>query len=155
MGSRNRLIDLIQTQGVDYQLHQLSGLHRRGDFPGECQPAVAILPDGRAAMFLVPAGSQVSPYAVQLAFGRPDARPAGRADLVRLFPDCDPDAVPAFGNWYGLPVYIDEELARADRISFPTGVAGEYITVPSATVERLSHAVRGSLAGLPLAALLA
>jgi Ala-tRNA(Pro) deacylase len=38
--------------------------------------------------------------------------------MERLFPDCEPGAMPPFGSLYHLPTVVDESLAKDDVIVF-------------------------------------
>jgi Ala-tRNA(Pro) deacylase len=144
MAARNRLIDLLETQGVPYETHA-SQADRRSPtrLPGECQIQV-VFADNRPAMLVVPANAEVDLTAAGRLIGR-NIRFADEDELARLFPDCDPGSMPAFGNWYGMPVYIDVSIASQGQMTFPTGMRGEQVTVPTGTVERLTRAVPAPL----------
>ena len=61
---------------------------------------------------------------------------------------CAPGAVPPFGNLFGLPVFVDEELAARERIAFNAGSnavsitmrADDFIRSSGATVCRFAQA---------------
>ena len=38
---------------------------------------------------------------------------ASEGEMERLFPDCEPGAMPPFGSLYHLPTIVDESLARS------------------------------------------
>jgi Ala-tRNA(Pro) deacylase len=42
-------------------------------------------------------------------------------ECLRLFPDCQPGAIPPFGELYGLPVYLDRSLVEDPEIIFNAG----------------------------------
>jgi Ala-tRNA(Pro) deacylase len=46
---------------------------------------------------------------------------ASEADLVRLFDDCTPGAVPPVGQAYGLPTIMEESLTEAPEVYFEAG----------------------------------
>lgn len=46
---------------------------------------------------------------------------------ARLFPDCEPGAVPPFGELYHLPVYFDKALAEDPEIIFNAGTHSDAI----------------------------
>jgi Ala-tRNA(Pro) deacylase len=54
-----------------------------------------------------------------------------------LFPDCAVDAIPPFGNLYGLPTFADRELSKNEYIVFPAGTQSDYIKLSYRTYERL------------------
>ncbi len=46
---------------------------------------------------------------------------ATEPELVELFPDCEPGAVPPLGTVYGLPTVVDEQLLRLPEVWFEAG----------------------------------
>jgi Ala-tRNA(Pro) deacylase len=42
-------------------------------------------------------------------------------ECCKLFPDCQPGAIPPFGELYGLPVYLDQALVEDPEIIFSAG----------------------------------
>jgi Ala-tRNA(Pro) deacylase len=50
-----------------------------------------------------------------------DVRLATEEEFAGLFPNCEPGAMPPFGNLYGLPVWVDEALAEDAEIVFNAG----------------------------------
>jgi Ala-tRNA(Pro) deacylase len=56
-----------------------------------------------------------------------DIRLADRDELRRLFPDCEPGAMPPFGPLYGQPVFVDVTLAAEPEIVFNAGTHSEAI----------------------------
>ncbi len=55
------------------------------------------------------------------------ARLASEDEFAGLFPQCDAGAEPPFGNLFGVPVYVDESLARDEHIVFPAGSCTETV----------------------------
>jgi len=56
----------------------------------------------------------------------------------KLFPDCEPGAVPPFGELYGLPVYLDESLAEDPEILFSAGTRCDAIRMGNLDFVRLA-----------------
>jgi Ala-tRNA(Pro) deacylase len=56
-----------------------------------------------------------------------------------LFPDCVLDAIPPFGNLYGLPTVSDSELSKNDYIVFRAGTTSDYIKLSYPTYERIAQ----------------
>ena len=44
-----------------------------------------------------------------------------------LFPDCAVEAIPPFGNLYGLPTFVDSLIGKNDYIIFAAGTATDQI----------------------------
>lgn len=55
----------------------------------------------------------------------------------KLFPDCEPGAVPPFGELYDLPVYLDDALAEDPEIVFNVGTHSDSIRMGNAEFVRL------------------
>jgi Ala-tRNA(Pro) deacylase len=53
-------------------------------------------------------------------------------ECYKLFPDCQPGAVPPFGELYGLPVFLDESLAEDPEITFSAGTLSDAIRMGNA-----------------------
>jgi Ala-tRNA(Pro) deacylase len=60
-------------------------------------------------------------------------------EFKALFPDCATGAMPAMGNLYGLPTYVDESLAREDYIVFEAGTHTDAIKLDYRDYERIVH----------------
>jgi Ala-tRNA(Pro) deacylase len=54
-----------------------------------------------------------------------------------LFPDCVTDAIPPFGNLYGLPTFADTELSKNGYIVFPAGTPNDYIKLSYSAYDRI------------------
>lgn len=46
---------------------------------------------------------------------------AGEEEIAKLFPDCEPGALPPIATPYKLPVVFDDALARLDEVYFEAG----------------------------------
>ena len=95
--------------------------------------------DGRMAMAVVPASSRLDLNHLRDAAG---ARQAGLADeraFEGLFPDCEPGAMPPFGNLYGLDVFVADSLAEDEQIAFNAGSHTEVVRLAYQDFERLVH----------------
>ena len=59
-------------------------------------------------------------------------------ECYKLFPDCQPGAVPPFGELYGLPVYLEKMLADEPEITFSAGTLSDGIRMDSVDFMRLA-----------------
>jgi Ala-tRNA(Pro) deacylase len=59
--------------------------------------------------------------------------------IEALFPDCQVGAEPPFGRLYEMPVYVDEELARQEYITFNAGTHDESLRISFRDYERLER----------------
>jgi Ala-tRNA(Pro) deacylase len=65
---------------------------------------------------------------------------AHEPDFEGMFPGCETGAMPAFGNLYGIPVYMDKDLIGEQMIAFPAGTHHEVIKITSGDFLRLTGA---------------
>jgi Ala-tRNA(Pro) deacylase len=66
-----------------------------------------------------------------------EVRLSSEAEFAAAFADCEPGAMPPFGNLYELPVYVDEALGRNERIVFQAGTHRVTMSVAYSDFERL------------------
>jgi len=109
---------------------------------------VVLVAGDRAALAVVPAPSRVDLDKAADAMGAEAVEIADEATMARLFPDCEVGAEPAFGNLYGLPVYVDPELAAHEYITCNGGTHEEAVRIRYADYKRV---VRPLLAYISLA----
>ena len=108
--------------------------------PGREMAKVVMLRDGRDyLMAVLPAPYHVGLDRLRRATRRPGLRLASEAEFARIFPECDPGAMPPFGNLYGMSVWVDEELARDDEIAFNAGNHAETVHMKYGDFARLVH----------------
>jgi len=90
--------------------------------PGRELAKVVMLQSGKEFLMVVlPAPYRVDLKRAQAALGKPDLTLAAEEEFAGLFPQCEPGAMPPFGNLYNLPVYVDESLTKDDAIVFNAG----------------------------------
>jgi Ala-tRNA(Pro) deacylase len=117
---------------------------------GKMMAKVVIAVSGEEKVMLVlPSTSHVDLTRLRAVLGK-EARLAHEAEFSPLFPDCEPGAMPPFGNLYGLPVYVDRALAQEPTIVFQAGTHRHTISL---RFEALVRLVRPTIAdfGDPMA----
>jgi Ala-tRNA(Pro) deacylase len=129
-----RLISYLEEQGIPYQTLEhttaytaqgvAASLHMRGR---EVAKTTVVKLDGRFEVAVLPAPRHVDFAALRALTGAQAASLATEAELARLFPGCEVGAMPPFGNLYGLPVWVDEQLAKDDAIAFNAGTHREAV----------------------------
>jgi Ala-tRNA(Pro) deacylase len=72
-------------------------------------------------MAVVPATFRVDIGKLRQISGQANLHLAGEAEFAPLFPGCEPGAMPPFGNLFGMPVWVDEALAKQPEIIFNAG----------------------------------
>jgi Ala-tRNA(Pro) deacylase len=106
--------------------------------PGkEWAKTVVVKLDGKMAMAVIPAAHRVVFDLLRQAAGAREAALASESEFAKAFPGCEVGAMPPFGNLYGMDVYVSEELAGDEEISFNAGSFTELIRLPYREFERL------------------
>ncbi|HEU5246230.1 MAG TPA: YbaK/EbsC family protein [Candidatus Udaeobacter sp.] len=77
-------------------------------------------------MMVLPADHQIDLEKVEKAVGKAVSLDREQ-EFKSLFPDCAIGAMPPFGNLYGLPTYVDKDLAEQDYIVFEAGTHTDAI----------------------------
>lgn len=62
---------------------------------------------GALALLVLPASERLDLEIARRVLGTDELRPASAADAERVFPGCDPDALPPFGARAGIPTVLD------------------------------------------------
>jgi len=126
--------EFLDNQGIDYEII----LHRRSDTAQATASAahvaasklaktVVVKVDGGLHMAVVPANQRLDLGLLKGATGASSVALASEAEFQASFPGCEPGAMPPFGNVYGLPVWVDEELAANPQIVFNAGTHTELV----------------------------
>jgi Ala-tRNA(Pro) deacylase len=105
--------------------------------PGkEVAKTVVLRSDGRILLAVLPASYHVNLRKLATIVGAP-VELIDERECYKLFPDCQPGAVPPFGELYGLPVYFDQALAEDPEIVFSAGTLSDGIRMGNADFVRL------------------
>lgn len=126
--------ELLDNLGIDYEII----LHRRSDTaratasaahvaPSKLAKTVVVKVDGVLHMTVVPASQRLDLRLLKAATGAFSVALATEAEFQAAFPGCEPGAMPAFGNMYGLPVWVDVEVAASPQIVFNAGTHTELV----------------------------
>ncbi len=108
--------------------------------PGREQAKVVILRSGSEfLMAVLPALYHVDFERARAATGKQDLELADEYEFARVFRDCEPGAMPPLGNLYGLPVWVDESLARDEYIVFNACSHSEAIRMKYSDFARLAR----------------
>lgn len=108
--------------------------------PGrELAKTVMVKLDGKLAMAVLPASSQVDLELLTRVTGASDVRLADEKEFAECFPGCELGAMPPFGNLYGMDVYVADRLAQDEEIAFNAGSHTELIRLRYADFERVVH----------------
>lgn len=98
---------------------------------------VMVLVDGKMAMAVLPAPYRVNLKLLKEASGASNVELAHEMEFKNKFPDCEPGAMPPFGNLYGMDVFVAESFSRNEDIVFNAGTHTELIQLSYRDFERL------------------
>jgi Ala-tRNA(Pro) deacylase len=101
--------------------------------------ALVVRADDRFVHCVLPAHLKADNAALRAIVGSRKLRFASREELLELT-GCEPGAVPPFGNFFGLPVLLDEALCANDRVAFNAGSITVSITMRCADLVRVCGA---------------
>ncbi len=101
--------------------------------------------DGRMAMAVVPATTPVHTEMLRRATGARSVVLAVEDDFRPRFPDCEPGAMPPFGNLYGMEVFVSQQLAEDEQICFNAGTHREVLCMAYEDFVRLVRPVPARL----------
>ena len=109
--------------------------------PGRTYAKVVMLKGQKGlVMAVLPAKCHVDIQRMQQLLRDSTAILAKEADFAGAFPDCEIGAMPAFGNLYGVPVYLDKDLIGEEAITFPAGSHHEVLRIEPKDFLRLTGA---------------
>jgi Ala-tRNA(Pro) deacylase len=115
--------------------------------PGKELAKVVILRSGAEfLMTVLPAPYRVDLDRAKTATGKKDVQLATEDEFKGLFPQCEPGAMPPFGNLFSLPVYVDQTLTRDEQIVFNAGTHTQTVKMKYADFARLVRPVVASFA---------
>lgn len=134
---QNKIKYVTTTHSTAYTAQEIASLaHVRGD---EFAKTVIVRIDGKLAMAVLPASYHVDLPMLKAAAHGHKIGMASETDFRDSFPGCEEGAMPPFGRLYGMPVYVDETLARDKEISFNAGTHHELIRLAYADFAKLVH----------------
>ena len=141
-----RLKEFLDREGIRYSTQPHSVAYTAQEvaasahIPGShFAKTVIVSMDGQLAMVVLPANRKVVLQDVRDIMGSDRVTFPSEAEFQARFPDCEPGAMPPFGNLYGMDVFIAPELAKGDEIAFNAGTHDEVIRIAYEDFERLVH----------------
>ncbi|MFQ5543613.1 MAG: aminoacyl-tRNA deacylase [Nitrospiria bacterium] len=83
--------------------------------------------EGENLMLVLPSHRRVDLVHFGEMFGEGPLSLLEGMEVEKQFPDCEAGAIPPFGNFYDIPVYVDSLLARESVIFFKAGSHREVV----------------------------
>ena len=106
--------------------------------PGkELAKTVMVKIDDKMAMAVLPAYHKINFDLLKAATKSSKVELASEKEFKDLFPECEVGAMPPFGNFYGMNVYVTESLAEDEEIAFNAGSHRELVKMAYKDFERL------------------
>jgi Ala-tRNA(Pro) deacylase len=125
--------DRIPHQHTDSSINSAHATH----IPDDVLAKPIILKDREGyLMVVIPASSHLQVHRLNRLLHR-NMGLASEADLNHLFTDCEPGAVPPFGQAYGLDTIIDYSLTHCHAVYCEAGNHEELIQVKGSDFRRL------------------
>jgi len=112
--------------------------HTRGSRFAKC---VMVWADNYYAMVVLRADRRLDLRLLRRAMGAKDVGLVREEEMDRLFPDCEVGAEPPMGKLYDLPMFVDEELAAAEIITFNAGTHEDAIRMLYGDFARVTEPV--------------
>lgn len=109
--------DVIPHYHTSNSSHSAQAAH----VPGKRLAKCVMLEDNRGyVMAVLPATCKVNLGALHRRLGR-ELGLASESDLIKVFTDCEPGAIPPLGNAYGIDAILDSSLVGMNDIYFESG----------------------------------
>lgn len=128
----------LDTHQIPYEtIHHLpaytaSQTAQAAHIPGKHLAKVVIVKvDGEFAMVALPANRHIDWEELKRVTGANNIELAREHEFAKLFPNCDLGAMPAFGNLYGVEVYLADSLAHEEWFAFNGGSHDDLIRICS------------------------
>lgn len=142
--SSPRLEDYLREHGVPFRITShapaftaqevAAKAHVQGR---EMAKPVMVMLDQELVMVVLPATERLNLGRLRQTTGAQEARLASESEFKHHFPECEPGAMPPFGNLYGLKVLVADSLAEDETIAFNAGNHTDLMILAYRDFERL------------------
>jgi Ala-tRNA(Pro) deacylase len=139
-----KLRDFLDARNVKYitithsPAYTAAEIARSAHIPGGMlAKTVMVIIDGALAMAVLPSNHRVRIDDLRDLTATDDVKLAHEYEFKRRFPDCEPGAMPPFGNLYDMSTYVSPDLATEGEIAFNAGSHTELIKMSWQDYERL------------------
>ena len=100
--------------------------------------AIALRAGGREILAVLPASHRIN-FEKLSAIAGADVRLMDEETFSELFPDCERGVISPFGELYGVPVYLDEALAKDPEIILSAGTHCDCVRMGSLDFVQLAE----------------
>ena len=141
----DRLHALLEEQGIEFEVethaHAVTAQRLAAAIEGvsgyDVAKPVLVSVAGELAMVVIPGAERLDLDRVSDVLGHNAVRLATEDEFVSVFDDCEPGAEPPFGNLYGIPTFLDEDLRARERLVCRDGTHTRTVTLTTADYVRL------------------
>jgi Ala-tRNA(Pro) deacylase len=102
----------------------------------ELAKTVILKIDGKMTMAVLQACYKVNFDLLKAATGANEVELAKEEEFKDMLPECEIGAIPPFGNIYGFEVFVEQSLAKNEKISFNAGSHTELFRLSYKDLER-------------------
>ena len=121
----NHIKYVVLSHSLAYSAQEVAALVH---IPGkEMAKTVLVNVNDKMVMAVLPANYNINFNRLMIALGGGDVFLAPESELIELFPDCELGAMPPFGNFYNMEVFVAKSLAEDEEIAFNAGSHTEII----------------------------
>jgi Ala-tRNA(Pro) deacylase len=152
----DRLRAMLARAGVSFEVITHPEVYTAQERAAACRitgrrlAKVVVVRDGDwFGLAVVPAAAHLDLDHLRELTGRPQLALAREKDFAPLFPDCDPGAMPPFGQLYGMSAFLDTSLADEPELLFEGGTHREEIRMPMREYLRVEEPAIASVAARP------
>ena len=109
---------------------------------------VVCIADAEPILAVLPAPFRLDLEQLRILTGACVLRLASEAEFQQLYPDCEPGAMPPFGNLYPQRVFVDQSLVGETDMAFNAGTHTDAIRMHYADFAELANPVVGVIGRL-------
>lgn len=99
--------------------------------------SVMVKIDGRLAVAVLPATDKVNLERLAQSTGAKSVELAEENEFKDHFPECEPGAMPPFGNLFNMEVFVSPHLSESEQIAFNAGNHSEVMQLAYSEFVRL------------------
>lgn len=141
-----RLKELLDQNGVSYHCiphpityHADSTAAATHVTSHQFAKTVIVKADGHLCMVVLPASDRIHVEDLRAGLGARSLELATEQEVQRAIPDCEVGAMPPFGDFYGMDVFVSPHLREDEEIVFNAGSHSEAVRMHYRDYERLAH----------------
>ena len=154
VGPMQSLITWLESAGIDYELHEhdrsltaMATARAEGVDPHTFEKVVWVRSaEGGDALIVLDATDHLDLSKAREVLRSGKVKLVPEDEIAKLAPDCDPGAMPAVGDLFGLPTLADLHVCDSAEVSFNAGSHSVAVRVDRAAWETALGVVYADLA---------